>query len=173
MYDKYEIVLVNRQKIDETLRNFKQALNVENGNAHVFVCFDAWKRFLTNPEFELKHENGKVLEITVVAMNDQAQHLQSAQRNINELLIACHTFLNQYSYMRAKIKDALEEARQVKDNIALYLESVSHLERMSITDRVPRFFEEYDRIPGLLTLFYEDVNTILREITDSAYILTQ
>ena len=169
VFEKYEIVLMNRQKIDEALGSFKQILGVDR-RQHMSECFEKWRSLLDNPNFNItctKNDDLLVETITVVA----PRHLRPAQTHINELLAACHLFFKQFQFLLNTILEGLGEASKAKQNIGRLTEHMSYSDQMDLKERVPRLFEDYDHIPGLMSKFHEHIGIILKEISDSAYCL--
>ena len=67
--------------------------------------------------------------------------------------------------------EGLGEASIAKGNIGRFIEHMGHTDRTDLREQISRLFEEYDRIPGLMSKFREHIDIILREMTDSAYCL--
>ena len=90
VYDEYEIVLLNRQKVDESLRSFKAVLEVDE-HLHMSGCFEKWHSLLHNPKFTImcKKPDNSVVNITDLqvsydgsarnSLEDKSTHLSDCQ----------------------------------------------------------------------------------------------
>lgn len=170
VYDKYDIALTNRQKIDETLRNFKDVLQVDR-QLQMSQCFERWRSLLTDPVYTVTYTKENLVKAISVRAREHPKPLWAAQKHIRELLEACHLYVEQYNWLENAILEGLGEVKRVSRDVDQLVVRLNVSDRRYLRERVFQLCAEYDEIPGLLSMYKDQVEVLLREIRDSAFIL--
>ena len=172
VFQRYEIALVNRQKVDEKLRNFKQVIGVDP-HLHMTGCFNEWTALLVEPVFTITRNEDDLVKAITVRATLYPRERWHAQQHIRDLLQACHLFLDQFKFIQEAIEEGLGEVNVVTRDLN-QLMMISHLtpaDQRNLRERVPLLQNEYYHIPGLISMFNDHVNILLTEISESAYYL--
>lgn len=173
--ERYDIAVVNREKVDETLTHFKRVLEVDM-YASLTECFRVWRSQLTNPQFVVtyKESSRDVKQITVRA-EEVPKTKRKAQKHIRDLLDACHLFLDQKDFLRRQITSNIIEI----DRLCADLQNVSREAQLSSSERkqlpwsVKSAQAQFAHFPRVLDQFYGEIHGLLQEINESVYVLQE
>lgn len=171
--ERYDVAVVNREKVDEALTLFKQVVGVDRLTS-MEVSFAAWKECLGNPKFSVNfnRETGDVKDIRVRADNIPREK-RRAQKHIRDLLDACHLYLQQKDFLQRHINADMIQL----DAISGQLQNLGKQCELSTTERkqLPKTYamarEQYSGFSDLLDMFFTHVFSLMNEINISVHVL--
>ena len=171
--DRYDVAVVNREKVDQALDLFKQMVGVDK-MASMEESFRIWRDSLTNPKFTVarNEQSNNVKEIRVRA-DVIPKEKRKAQKFIRELLEACHLFLEQKDFLQRQMSADLVQL----DSFSGKLQVLGKSARLTSSERkqLPRTYEmarqQFSRFPEILETFYAQVFSLVAEINSSVWIL--
>ena len=171
--DRYDVAVVNREKVDEALILFKQVLGMDRVTS-MEVCFSAWRDCLSDPKFTIsfQQETGSVKTIRVRAGNIPREK-RKAQKHIRDLLDACHLYLQQKDFLQTQINADLIQLGSLSGQ----LQDLGKECGLAASDRkqLPKTFsmamEEFSRFSDILDLFFAHVYSLMNEINKSVHVL--
>lgn len=171
--DRYDVAAVNREKVDEALILFKQALGMDR-MASMEDSFAAWKGYLTNPRFTISRNQpaGDVKDIKVRADNIPKER-RKAQKHIRDVLDACHLFLQQKEFLQKQISADLIQLESLSGN----LQSLAKGAGLSASEKkqLPRVYsmaqEQFSGFSAILDLFFAHVYSLMNEINIAIHVL--
>lgn len=171
--ERYDISVVNREKIDEALADFKKVLGMDL-NAPLEECFAAWKDYLVNPRFTVmcKDGTGDVKDIRVRAENIPVER-RKAQKHMRDLLDASHLFLQQREFLQRHIVNDLSQLEQVGANLqTLAAEAkLSSSERKQLAKTLSSAQQLFSRFPDTLEMFWRQVYSLMQNINSAIHVL--
>lgn len=171
--DRYDVAVVNREKVDEALGLFKQVLGVDK-HTSMEVTFTAWKECLTGPKFTVSHnhESGDVKDIRVRA-GDIPREKRKAQKHIRDLLDACHLYLQQKDFLQRQIRADMVQLESLSGQIQnLGKQSgLSAAERRQLPKTYSMAREQFADFCDILDLFFTHVYSLMNEINTSVHVL--
>lgn len=171
--ERYDMAVVNREKVDEALGLFKQVIGVDK-MASMEESFLVWKDCLTNPRF-------------TVSVNDQLGHTKDirmradiipkekrkAQKHIRDLLDACQLFLQQKEFLQMQISADLVQL----ETLSGQLQNLGKCTGLtsSETRQLPKKFEnarrQFSEFSNILDMFFSHVYSLMQDIDGSVHIL--
>lgn len=171
--ERYDISVVNREKIDEALADFKKVLGMDL-NAPLEECFAAWKDYLVNPRFTVmcKDGTGDVKDIRVRAENIPVER-RKAQKHMRDLLDASHLFLQQREFLQRHIVNDLSQLEQVSANLqTLAAEAkLSSSERKQLAKTLSSTQRLFSGFPEILEMFWRQVYSLMQNINSAIHVL--
>lgn len=171
--DRYDVAVVNREKVDEALTLFKQVLGVDKLTS-MEISFAAWKSCLGEPRFTVsfKRETGDVKDIRVRAANIPREK-RKAQKYMRDLLDACQLYLQQKEFLQRQIRADLVQL----DSMSGQLQNLGKQHGLSASERrnLPKVYgaarEQFAGFPDILDLFFAHVYSLMNEINSSVHVL--
>lgn len=171
--DRYDVAVVNREKVDEALTLFKQVVGVERTTS-MEVTFTAWKESLTNPKYTVSFakETGNVKDIKVRA-DIIPREKRKAQKHIRDLLDACRLFLQQKNFLQRQIVTDITQL----ESLSGQLQALGKDHGLSSSERkqLPKTFamarEQFSGFPNILDMFFMQVYSLMNEINSSLHVL--
>lgn len=171
--DRYDVAVVNREKVDEALALFKQVVGVDK-MASIEESFTVWRDSLTNPRFTVTRKDhlNSVKDIRMRA-DVIPKDKRKAQKFIRDLLDACHLFLDQKDFLQRQIVADLVQL----DSLSGQLQVLGRAAKLSSFERrqLPKTFEmarkQFSEFLGILDKFYAQVFSLIADITGSVNIL--
>ncbi len=171
--DRYDVAVVNREKVDETLTLFKQVVGVEKSTS-MEVSFTAWKECLTNPKFTVSFakETGDVKDVRVRA-EVIPRDKRKAQKHIRDLLDCCHLFLQQKNFLQRQIMADITQLEGLSGQLQALGKDcgLSSAERKQLPKTFAMAREQFAGFPNLLDLFFTQVYSLMNEINASIHVL--
>ena len=173
VYNRYEVVFTNREKIDELLHRFKDTLKLHR-DLHMEDCFQAWRNQLTNPVFTVEYSSSRPenVKTILVRSDNMPREKWPAQRFIRELLQALSLFVDQYSFIEQAIREGLERIENTNVARIIANSNLSKSEQRSIENQVKELNTRYRNVPAHLATFNTQVSALVREINGSVFVLT-
>lgn len=171
--DRYDVAVVNREKVDEALTLFKQVVGVDRLTS-MEVTFATWKGSIANPRFTVsfKPETRDVKDIRVRADNIPREK-RKAQKHIRDLLDACHLYLQQKSFLQRQIVADMVQL----ESLSGQLQNLGRESGLSAAERkqLPKVYsmpqEQFSGFPDILDMFYVHVFSLMNEINASVHVL--
>lgn len=171
--DRYDVAVVNREKVDEALTLFKQVVGVDK-MASMEATFTAWKESLTGPRFTVnfKEETGHIKEIKVKADNIPREK-RKAQKHIRDLIDACNLYLQQRDFLQRQIAADLVQL----DGLTNQLQTLGKEIGLSSSERkqLPKTFgmarEQFSEFSSILDMFFTHISSLMKEINTSVHVL--
>ncbi|XP_064404396.1 uncharacterized protein LOC135349723 isoform X2 [Halichondria panicea] len=171
--ERYDIAVINREKIDEALTLFKTILDMELDTS-LEECFTAWKEFLVNPQFIVNciEATGDVKDIRVRA-DDIPKVRRKAQKHIRDLLDACHLFLQQREFLQRNIMDDLSKL----EDLARDLHNIANHAKLSSSQKkhLEKNFSGGQAMvatfPETIELFWRQTYSLVHDINTSVHVL--
>ncbi len=171
--ERYDIAVVNREKVDEALTDFKKVLGMDL-NASLEECFAAWKDFLVNPIFTIscKEGTGDVKDIRVRA-KDIPVPRRKAQKHMRDLLDASHLFLQQREFLQRHIINDMSQLEQVAANLQMLANEakLSSSEKRHLPKIVSSAQQLFAGFPDVLEMFWRQVYSLMRDINTAIHVL--
>ena len=171
--ERYDIAVVNREKVDEALTDFKKVLGMDL-NASLEECFAAWKDLLVNPIFTIscKEGTGDVKDIRVRA-KDIPVPRRKAQKHMRDLLDASHLFLQQREFLQRHIINDMSQLEQVAANLQMLANEakLSSSEKKHLPRVVSSAQQLFAGFPDVLEMFWRQVYSLVRDINTAIHIL--
>ena len=171
--DRYDVAVVNREKVDEALALFKQVVGVDK-HTSMEVSFVAWKECLTEPKFTVgfKHETGDVKDIRVRA-TEIPRERRKAQKHIRDLLDACHLYLQQKEFLQRQIRADLVQLESISGQIQNLGKQcgLSAAERRQLPKTYSMAREQFAEFADILDFFFAHVYSLMNEINTSVHVL--
>ena len=171
--ERYDIAVVNREKVDEALTDFKKVLGMDL-NASMEECFAAWKDLLVNPIFTItcKEGTGDVKDIRVRA-KDIPVARRKAQRHMRDLLDASHLFLQQREFLQRHIVNDMSQLEQVVANLQMLANEakLSSSEKRQLPKILSSAQRQFAGFPDLLEMFWRQVYSLTQDINTAIHIL--
>ena len=171
--DRYDIAVVNREKVDEALMLFKQVVGVERSTS-MEVTFATWKACLTNPKYtvSLAKETGYVKDIKVRA-EVIPRDKRKAQKHIRDLLDACHLFLQQKNFLQRQIVADLTQLESLSGQLQTLGKEcgLSSAERKQLPKTFAMAKEQFAGFSDVLDMFFTQVYSLTNEINTAVHVL--
>lgn len=171
--DRYDIAVVNREKVDEALTLFKQVVGVERETS-MEVSLKAWKECLLQPKFTVsfKRGTGDVQDIRVRA-KDIPRERRKAQKHIRDLLDACHLFLQQRDFLQRQINSDMIQLTSLSGQLqSLGKEcGLSGSEKKQLPRTYSAAREQFAGFCDVLDRFFTHVYSLMNEINTSVHVL--
>jgi hypothetical protein len=173
IYDRYDIAVVNREKVDEALTLFKQVVGVER-EASMEVSFSLWRKCLTNPTFTVsfRKDTRDVKDIRVRA-GDIPREKRKAQKYIRDLLDACHLFLQQKDFLQRQIQADIIQLNSLSGQLQNLGKEcgLTGAEKKQLPKTYAMAQEQFSGFCGVLDFFFAHVYSLMNEITTSVHVL--
>lgn len=173
IYDRYDVAVVNREKVDEALTLFKQIVGVERETS-MEVSFLAWKECISNPKFTVsfKHDTGDVNDIRVRA-KDIPRERRKAQKHIRDLLDACHLFLQQKDFLQRQIQADMIQLNSLSGQLQNLGKEcgLSGAEKKQLPKTYSLAWEQCSGFSDILDTFFAHVYSLMNEINISVHLL--
>lgn len=171
--DRYDVAVVNREKVDEALKLFRQVLGVAE-NTSMEASFAAWKACLTNPKFTIsfKPGTGDVKDVRMRA-TDIPKDKRRALKCIRDMIDACHLFLQQKEFLQRQIGADLVQL----DSLSGQLQNLGKDCGLSNSEKkqLPRTYsmarEQFGEFSDILDMFFAQVFSLLNEVNASVHVL--
>ena len=171
--DRYDVAVVNREKVDEALTLFKQVVGVEKSTS-MEVSFAAWKDCLTNPKYSVSFakETGNVKDIRVRA-EVIPREKRKAQKHIRDLLDACRLFLQQKDFLQRHIIADITQLESLSGHLQALGKDcgLSSAERKQLPKTFAMAREQFSGFPNILDMFFTHVYSLMNEINASIHVL--
>ena len=171
--ERYDIAVVNREKVDEALTDFKKVLGMDL-NASLEECFAAWKDLLVNPIFTItcKEGTGDVKDIRVRA-KDIPVPRRKAQKHMGDLLDASHLFLQQREFLQRHIVNDMSQLEQVATNLQMLGNEakLSSSEKRHLPKIVSSAQQLFAGFPDVLEMFWRQVYSLVQDINTAIHVL--
>lgn len=171
--ERYDIAVVNREKIDEALINFKTVLGMDR-DAPLEDCFTAWKDCLVKPRFTitLKDGTGDVKDVRVTAENVPVER-RKAQKSMRDLLDASHLFLQQREFLQRHIVNDMSQLEELAANLQTLASKakLSSSEKKQVSRTVSTAQREFASFPDTLEMFWRQVYSLLQNINTAIHVL--
>ena len=168
VYDRYEVAVTTREKIDELVQRFKDTLRLHH-DLHMKECFQTWRDQLASPVFTVEYSSSGNVKVILVRANNMPREMWPAQRYIRELLQALSLFMDQYSFLEQMVREGLENiaGAKVSDIIA----NAPKNERRRIENHMRELNAQYESVPNHLMVFNRQVSALVKEINESVSVL--
>ena len=171
--DRYDVAVVNREKVDEALTLFKQVVSVERSTS-MEVSFAAWKECLTNPKYTVSfdRETGDVKDIRVRA-EAIPREKRKAQKHIRDLLDACHLFLQQKNFLQRQIIADVTQLESLSGQLQTLGKDcgLNSSERKQLPKTFAMAREQFSGFSDILDMFFTQVYSLMNEINASVHVL--
>lgn len=171
--ERYDIAVVNREKVDEALTDFKKVLGMDL-NATLQECFAAWKDLLVNPIFTItcKDGTGDVKDIRVRA-KDIPVPRRKAQKHMRDLLDATHLFLQQREFLQRHIVNDMSQLEQLAANLQTFATEarLSSSEKKQLSRIVSSAQQQFAGFPDVLEMFWRQVYCLMQDINTAVHVL--
>ena len=171
--DRYDVAVINREKVDEALGLFKEVVGVSK-MAPITESFRAWKDGLTNPTFTIStmSQSDNIKDIRVKA-DVIPKGRQKAQKHIRDLLDACNLYLRQKEFLQRNI---IAEVAQL-EKLSGQLKKLAKGAQLTVFEKsqLPKTYQmackQFSEFPDILDMFYSHVFCLMKEISDSVQVL--
>ena len=171
--ERYDIAVVNREKVDEALTDFKKVLGMDL-NASFEECFSAWKDYLVNPRFTItcKDGTGDVKDIRVIAESIPTER-RKAQKHMRDLLDASHLFLQQREFLQRHIVNDMSQLEQVVANLETLAReaNLSSSEKKQLTKTISSAQRLFSGFSDILETFWRQVYSLVQNINTAIHVL--
>lgn len=171
--DRYDVAVVNREKVDEALTLFKQVVGVDK-HTSMETSFAAWKDCLTEPRFTVSHrpETGDVKDIRVKA-GEIPRERRKAQKHIRDLLDACHLYLQQKEFLQKQIRADLVQLESLSGQIQTLgkQSKLTGAERKQLPKTYSMAREQFAQFSEILDFFFVHVYSLINEINTAVHVL--
>jgi len=171
--ERFDIAVINREKIDETLTLFKQILDMEL-DATLEECFQTWKGFLVNPQFTVNtaEATGDVKDIRVRA-DDIPKERRKAQKHIRDLLDACHLFLQQREFLVTNILNDIAALEKFTGNLQTVANSakLNASQKKHLDKEFGAGFGLVTSFPETIEMFWRQTYSLMHELNTSVHVL--
>ena len=171
--ERYDLAVVNREKIDEALTDFKKVLGMDL-NATLEECLEAWKDYLTKPRFTItcKEGTGDVKNIRVRADNIPVVR-RKAQKHMQDLLDASHLFLQQREFLQQHIVNDLSQLEQLSANLKTLATDakLSSSEKKQLPRIVSSARQQFADFPDVLEMFWRQTYSLVQDINTAVHVL--
>lgn len=168
VYQSYGHAFTIRQKIDTCLANFEQLFDLPQ-RVHMSAYFRAWKSALAVgfPQFKITF-SGNFVKMIEVETSVMPPKIKTAEESIQDLLQACHIFLEQYDFNQNSIEEGLGRINVIIANLSKLTSNLQPGEQQQLVEYIPDLQRNYERTIGFVSMFKADIETLLQEITESA-----
>lgn len=171
--DRYDVAVVNREKVDEALALFKQVVGVDK-MASMEESFVVWRECLTNPRFTVSiiDLSGYVKDIRVRA-DIIPREKRKAQKHIRDLLDACHLFLQQKDFLQTHIMADVVQLESLSGQLQNLGKSagLSSFERKQLPKTFGMACRQFSEFSSILDMFFMHVYSLMQEVNESVHIL--
>jgi len=171
--DRYDVAVVNREKVDQALALFKQMVGVDK-MASMEESFTVWRDGLTDPKFTVtrNERSNDVKEIRVRA-DVIPKEKRKAQKYIREMLDACHLFLDQKDFLHRQISADLMQLDSFSGKLQLLGKSakLTSSERKQLPKTYELARQQFARFTEILDTFYAQVFSLIMEVSTAARVL--
>ena len=171
--DRYDVAVVNREKVDEALALFKQVVGVDK-MASMEESFVVWRDSLTNPRFTVtkKDQSNHVKDIRVRA-DVIPKEKRKAQKFIRDLLDACHLFLDQKDFLQRHIVADFVQLESLSGQLQVLGKSakLSSFERRQLPKTFEMTRKQFSEFSGILDMFFAQVFSLIADISGSVHVL--
>ena len=171
--DRYDVAVVNREKVDEALTLFRQVIKV-NKTTSMESSFVAWKDCLTNPRFTVTFRRGtdEVKDLKVRADNIPKER-RKAQKHIRDLIDACQLFLQQKEFLQKEIIADLAKLESLSSQLQNLGKNanLSSTERKQLSKTFMMAQKQFSGFSGILDMFFTHVYSLMNEINTSVHVL--
>lgn len=173
VYQRYDIAVTNREKVDEALVLFKQVLEVDL-EMPLEECFTTWKAYLVNPRFIIRRNetSGDVKEITVRA-DEIPKERRKAQKHIRDLLDACQLYLQQKDFLLRHIHEDLSQLEHFGSNLEMLAKDtqLSSSERKQLVRLFGSAREQFSKFPEVVEKFWSQIYSLSQEVNTAVQAL--
>lgn len=171
--ERYDVAVVNREKVDEALTDFKKVLGMDL-NASLEECFAAWKDYLLNPRFTIicKEGAGDVKEVRVRAESVPLER-RKAQKHMRDLLDASHLYLQQREFLQQHIVNDISQLEQIAANLQTLAgqANLNASERRQVAKTISSAQRLFAGFPDILELFWRQVYSLMQDINTAIHVL--